>query len=238
MDPVDILAERCSSLGKQICHRGGSVRKMANGRRLEKCMSEAEWQQHGCAAAFLAFIEMGGVADDPDSVDWASTKLFATALRLLQIYALGSESDVYDRIIRERSRRSGNGVTELMWDMWRSAGGADEVAPVARARWRVTPERYYEFWDGINRPTLDDSFAAELTKILRPQEAVWLIRRYRDGVSTAELARELILKDEKYQTADGFTRATRYIDVAIHRAKKKCRAKLSANWAALAQDVA
>lgn len=241
MNAAPTLYERCAHLAERVCTRGAPIRRLANN-RLDQPMSDDQWRHHGQTAAFFAFIDAGGNADLPDSVNWHSQALFARALKLLQIYALGSQSDVYDRIIRERPRRAGGTVAELMWDAWHDASTTVESkqsdgAPRVKHTAAHQAQRYYDFWSRQDRPQIDDSFAMALTKLLRPQEAVWLIRRYRDGVPTAELARELCEKDARYQTPDGVSRAVRYIDVVVHRAKKRCREAL-ADWQTVAQEVA
>jgi hypothetical protein len=238
------LVDRCNAVADTICKRGGFVRRQVNNQSEEPLTSE-DWAQHGRVAAFLAFVQMGGNGDAPDTFDWDSEELLKRSLSVLQQLTLGSSSDVYDRIMRGRQRLAAKAVEELRWDAWASASvdditgqrGFDEAAQADALRHGAGNERYQEFERNQAQTQLDDLLVQELTHKLKPQEAVWLIRRYRDGVPTAVLARELVKKDEKYQTADGFTRAVRCIDVAVHRARAKARALLDAQWHSMAKEV-
>lgn len=231
---MQTLADRCNVAGAQLGKLGNFVRRQLN-RQLEEPLTDAEWQQHGRVAAFLAFVQLGGLVEDHHEFDWSSAEFMRRGLSVLQQLTLGSQSDVYDQVLRSRHRLGGCQVEELSWDSWNSASSAD-----------LAGHRGFEeaaTGDGLHlqepreRPEIGDTLIVALTKVLRPQEVVWLIRRYRDGISTSVLASELVSKTPKYQTADGYARAVRCIDVAVHRAKHKARTLLSGEWRALAQEV-
>lgn len=239
------LAGRCREIGETVCRLGGFVRRQLN-QQLEEPITDSDWAQHGRVAVFLAFLAANGDGDQPDDFDWYSKSFVSKALSVLQQTALGSDSDVYDRIMRSRHRRSARSVDELRWDSWTSASLDDlsghrafeELAQCEEFNPSLAHERYQDFESQAARPLIDDSLVEELTTKLKPQEAVWLIRRYRDGVPTAVLAEELCRKNVKYQTADGLTRAIRCIDVAVHRARAKARTFLADRWQRLAVEVA
>lgn len=239
------LAERCRSVAETVCHLGGFVRRQLN-KQLEEPISDTDWKQHGRVAVFLAFLNLDGNPDQPAAFDWQAKTFVSKALSILQQVTIGSESDVYDRIVRGRQRRSAKGVEELRWDAWQSASlddlaghrAVEEFAPTIETHAAHMVERHQEFEQGQARPQVGDQLVKELTRYLKPQEAVWLIRRYRDGVPTAVLAEELCRKNSKYQTPDGKTRAVRCIDVAVHRARAKARNALSPQWHRLAVEVA
>jgi len=238
------LADRCQTVGDAVCRLGGFVRRQLN-RQLETPITDADWEQHGRVAAFLAFLAQDGNPDRPDNFNWTAKTFTAKALSILQQITLGSESDVYDRIIRGRGRLSVRSVDELRWDAWGIASlddlpghrALEDVLQNEDERLSSAHERYQWFERQVTRPLLDDTLVEELTRQLKPQEAVWLIRRYRDGVPTAVLAEELCQKNSKYQTPDGQLRAVRCIDVAVHRARAKARAVLSSRWGHLAAEV-
>jgi hypothetical protein len=236
------LADRCRSVGEVVCHLGGFVRRQLN-KKLEEPISDTDWQQHGRVAVFLAFLNLDGNPDRPDGFDWYAKSFVAKALSILQQITIGSESDVYDRIVRCRQRRSARNVDELRWDCWASASLDDIAGHRAVEDFSLdlmaptSLEQMYEFERAAARPQVDDALVQELTKNLKPQEAVWLIRRYRDGVPTAILAEELCRKNVKYQTPDGQVRAIRCIDVAVHRARAKARKFLNSRWQQLAAEV-
>lgn len=243
-----LLAQRCRTLGLRVCNFSGMIHRSVNSIS-DAAMSIEEWHHLGQVAAFLAFAEAGGTPESPDCVDWDSKDLFRRAVSHLQQIAMGSQSDIYDRIKRTRVRLTGSQVAEVQWDAWREASMEDlrrsdlqhaqglqdaiglELYPCTET------DRYYDFMQRLDNEVPEDALILELTSHLRPQEAVWLIRRYRDGETTATLAREFVQKEARYQTADGFTRAVRYIDVAIHRAKKKAQRLLASHWRQLAVEV-
>lgn len=246
MVQTNVLADRCANIAKRICAYAGPVRKIAK-ERFSYAYSTEQWLQEGQVAAFLAFVEFNGDQERPEQFDWTSREYFHRALSIFQLYVIGSSSDIYDTIIRERTRRAGDDVGELSWDSWQGSFAYNEVK--AECGWSAkrsghrhirdkARQHYDACWEQPNRVELGEELVLELTRLLRPQEAVWLIRRYRDGATTALLADELVAKDPRYQTADGHIRAVRYIDVVVHRAKKKCRAKLPRRWQMLSQEVA
>lgn len=246
MESSTLLVERCAALRNRICNLAQLVRRMVED-KTDTELSVDTWREHGLTAAFLAFVEVGGDSTDPDGIDWQSPELLRVALRVLQKQVLGSESDVYDVLMRERTRKVGSRVTALGWDAWTEVSLADDLGHTREHDGHISAAgsdvdavayRYQDFVAEHTRPQLDDTFAFELTRLLRPQEAVWLIRRYRDGEPTSVLAHELVQRDAKYQTADGFARATTYIDVVVHRAKKKARRVLDSGWRDLALEVA
>lgn len=237
------LADKCRAAGDALCKLGSFVFRQVN-QQLDDPLTADDWAQHGRVAAFLAFIQMGGDGDRPDDFDWTSKDFTRRALSVLQQLTLGSQSDVYDRIMRARSRRTVCQVDELAWDTWQHVSADDfsghrsfeDVCAKDDNRATDKSKRYVQ--EAVARPILDDTLVTELTKNLNPQEAVWLIRRYRDGIPTAVLAEELVKKSPKYQTEDGFTRAVRCIDVAVYRARGKARKILGDHWQRLAQEVA
>jgi hypothetical protein len=231
------LYRRCEELGSKVCSFCNIVLRMSN-QRYSHQYDAGEWKHLGQVSAFLAYGELFGDAD-PDTVDWRSRELLMHASRILQKLTIGSKSDIYDSIIRVRLRRDGSFNDELRWAAWNQAHPS-EVTDDSKA---VTVpvdsyQRYFEFQSSLFKTELKDEVASELMRLLRPQEAVWLIRRYRDGVPTVALARELMDKEPRYQTEDGFTRACRYVDVVIHRAKKKARKLLPPVWGEFASEVA
>jgi hypothetical protein len=244
-----LLVERCQTLGAKLCRYSARVQQQANALR-EAPFTDEEWQHCGRLAAFLAFMDIGGSAAAPDDTDWSAQELFRRALTHLQQLTLGAHSDVYDRLMRARVRRTGSQVSELQWDAWRTAsmddirqseaGGESSMqeADGLALYPRDAAEQYYDFTRAQHSDVPMDALILELTRVLRPQEAVWLIRRYRDGETTAAMAKEFVAKDARYQTANGMTRAMRYIDVAIHRAKKKAQRLLASHWHEMAMEVA
>jgi len=232
------LTEQCLALGSRACGFSGFIQRQAN-MQLERSMTTEQWKHYGAVAAFLAFAELGGSVEDPESFDWSSKDLFRRAVSHLQTITLGSQSDVYDRIMRRRTRLTGSQVQELQWDAWTFASLEDVQRVASDVAHRQTPDCLpLHPKTSQDSAVNEDALVWELTQHLRPQEVVWLIRRYRDGETTATLAREFIQKDTRYQTADGHTRAVRYIDVSIHRAKKKAQRLLSRRWQYLALEVA
>lgn len=242
------LTQQCQALGSRACGFSGFIQRQAN-MQLEHCMTAEQWHHYGAVAAFLAFAELGGSVDTPEDFDWSSKELFRRAVSHLQTITLGSQSDVYDRIMRTRSRLTGSQVKELQWDAWGSVAVEDlkQVQSNLEASQsqdglslypRDAAEHYYDFEQQTDFELNETELTLELARHLKPQEVVWLIRRYRDGETTATLAQEFVKKDVRYQTEDGLTRAIRYIDVAIHRAKKKAQKLLTPRWHHLAAEVA
>lgn len=247
MDADKTLATLCAQHGDRVCSYGNMIRRTAAA-RYDYRTTDTEWRHLGQVAVFEAFLELGGDCDSPERFDWASASLVRKAVSLLQKMCIGSHSDIYDYILRGRVRLAGAHNEELQWDSWRdatvtdAAGDRDLVNGQAdlglHAQAQTGSQRYYDFDSRAHRAPINEEIVFQLTSLLRPQEAVWLIRRYRDGEPTAAIARELVEKEPRYQAADGFTRASRYVDVVVHRAKKKARSLLEPQWGQLAQEVA
>lgn len=246
MVDADVLAIKCTEATKRVCTLCAPLRyaiQFANG---HSRITDAEWQHLGSVASFMAFVQLGGNPDLPEQFDWLSDKYLRLCANLLQGYTLGRNSDSYDQMRRDRSRRPGALVQELRWTAWTVPSSrtayTDETGLFRFGKetrsGKSQNDCYYDFCEQADRVEIAEEVALELTRVLRPQEAVWLIRRYRDGETTAALAEELIKKNAKYQTDGGLLRAIRYIDVVVHRAKKKARAKLAPMWRAIAEEVA
>jgi hypothetical protein len=213
------LEQHCEVLGRTICNVAWKL--------VRNCISivdrefdntatfSSTWTHYGTTAAFMAFVELGGSPDDPDTFDWSSPKLRTLALKTLQQLTIGSKSDVYDYMRRGRIRRNGADVAELSWSLWQTST-----------------------YDSANVPDYREQLIGDLSKVLNHNEVTWLVGKYCDRRSTAELAKDLIAKDPRYQTEDGLVRAVRKIDTAIHRAKRKARQSLDPRWQFLAQEVA
>lgn len=246
---TELLAQHCRTLGVRVCNFSGIVQRQVNTWQ-DTPIAQEDWHHFGQVAAFYAFTDLGGSPDNPAAFDWNSKELFRRALSHLQQLTLGTQSELYDQVKRRRLRLTGSQVEELRWDAWdmvcmedlrqveASAEHTTQAADGLALYPRHTGQQYFDFERKQDSDVPVDALILELTSQLKPQEAVWLIRRYRDGESTATLAREFMQKDARYQTADGFTRAVRYIDVAIHRAKKKAQKLLAPRWHQLALEVA
>jgi hypothetical protein len=213
------LEQHCETLGRTICNVAWKL--------VRNCISQVDrefdntttfsytWTHYGRTAAFMAFSEMGGSPDDPDSFDWSSPRVRTLALKTLQQLTIGSKSDVYDYMRRGRDRRDGALVDELRWSQWST-----------------------QTYDSANAPDYRDQLVGELSRVLNPREVNWLVGKYCDRRTTAELAQDLVAQDPRYQTEGGLVRAVRKIDTAIHRAKRKARSALDSRWQYLAQEVA
>jgi len=241
-----LLEELCVDRGKEMCAQGAMIRRVASA-RFDYHHSDREWTHLGQVAAFMTFHGQGGDPDTPTNFDWNGKAFTRASLSLLQKLAIGSCSDIYDQILRGRQRLAGASVSEVEWDSWKQAhtdelhhhtsqGGVSQNHFGGRPR--SASRSYDEFKREGEREVVDETFAILLSKVLKPQEAVWLIRRYRDGEPTVNLAKDLVTKDTRYQSEGGLTRAVQYIDVVVHRAKKKAREKLPAVWASLAKETA
>lgn len=203
-------------------------------------MAKHDWHQHSLVAAYLAFIELGGAPDVPDQFDWKHPRLLPLTLKHLRVATIGGASDFIDVHQRNQSRKSGACNDAVCWDAWRA--GVESVAKVRSATKKPAPitGEYYAN-DGFERVPNEysgESLLWALAKVLKPQEVVWLVRRYRDGVHQDVLARELCAKDARYQDPTGYDRAINYINVTIHRAKKRARSALGTKWEALAMEAA
>jgi hypothetical protein len=244
----DALEVHCTGVARRLCQYCASVRYVANV-RYDAHISEDMWLHYGRTAAFMAFVRCGGSSQTPTQFDWESADYFRCAVSQMQKLALGSESEVYDQVVRDRTRRDGRSVAEVSWDAWTFASLQDigsrqgeNASSDVTGRTTQYSEHANVFEDlfvsYLDRAMIVDDLVLELTRILKPQEVVWLIRKYRDNVPSLELARDFQNKDARYQTSDGLVRARRYIDVTIHRAKKKARATLTARWKQLAEEAA
>jgi hypothetical protein len=237
----DTLDAQLIALGKTLCQYGTPLVRRVRAARWN-AMPEWEWQHHGRAAAYLAFIDLGGDPDQPDAFGWNNPQLLKRGLSYLQDATLGGESEFYDERVRGRNRKSGSLNAELCWDAWLSATpddtGAAVDAPAARSAWsQWTPsvEAEVSFEDAMDRAVVEEQFEWAILRVLPPQEAVWLIRRFRDGVATKTLAEELVAKEPRYAGPNGLARATNYIDVTVHRAKAKAKKLLGADWSAFVE---
>jgi hypothetical protein len=243
---ADVLDVRCSELATKVCtFTSTRVRRALQQVSVDGEAGTSEsWSHYGSLAAFLAFMKVGGDVSNPDNIDWESQLLFKTAVSLMQKLTLGSASDHYDKLLRERGRRAH--VDEVCWSSWKQGvydKGDDIVAPSTRTASRAGINRvalraYHEFDDALNAGTLDgNELVRALQAILKPREVQWLLRRYRDGEATADIAKDLVDTEDKYQGPGGLAKAISVVDVAIHRAKKRARHALPQRWLVLAQEV-
>jgi hypothetical protein len=242
---LDSLTERLATTGSVVCRLGGFIRRLINQQNAEP-IPDVEWEQHGRVAVFFAFVALGGDVDSPETFNWKARPLIGKSLSLLQQLTLGSQSDLYDKVLRTRARLIAHPVDEMCWDAWQTVC-AEELRELSHhgARWHtgkgipfVARDRHQEFLRKTERKAVSEALIADLQATLKPQEAVWLVRRYRDGVPTSVLAKEMVANNEHYQTPDGLLRAIRCIDVAVHRARHKAQRLLPSKWAHLATEMA
>lgn len=230
--------ERLTVLGQRA--RRVAARYFQYARRgTNNMISDAEWHQHGLAAAYLAFVECGGDPDAPDTFNWDNPQLLPITLKHLRAAILGQGSDFIDIHQRNQARKTGACNDSLAWDAWRAGVEQSPKGKHTDSPAPITGEYYaHDAFDQAPREYTAESLMWALAKVLKPQEVFWLIRRYRDNVPQDALAKELCERDQRYQDDTGHARAINYINVTIHRAKKRAQRALGSKWQALALEVA
>jgi hypothetical protein len=179
IDAETRLTQQCQALGSRACGFSGFVQRQVN-MHLEQCMTTEQWRHYGAVAAFLAFADMGGSVDAPDTFDWTSKDLFRRTLSHLQTLTLGSQSDVYDRLMRTRQRLTGSQVKELQWDAWTSVALEDlkQVESNLQSSQendglslypRDASEHYYDFEQQTDFELSETELTMELARHLKPQ---------------------------------------------------------------------
>ena len=238
MSTPNALEDHLNTLGRRA--RRISTRNLQWARRgTNNMLDDDEWQQHALVAAYLAFAESGGDPDRWNEFDWEQQSLLQCTLKHLRAAILGSASEFIDIHQRNAVRKSGACNAALCWDAWKSGV---EKSPSAKHKAEPQPMAG-EYWANDAFDAGPSEYTTEgllwaLANVLKPQEVVWLVRRYRDNVQQDTLAKELCAKDARYQDETGYDRAINYINVTIHRAKKRAQRTLGTKWQALALEAA
>lgn len=193
-------------------------------------------------AAFEAFIAAGGDVEQWAEFPWEAEHdtLVQAALKELRATLVGKTStfgDVRSRL-QERPNRAIN--AQDAWTAWAapevSAGRAAKGQPASA---RLTPVLSGEYL-GKTQQEQDlaerelSGLAEALSAILKPRERDFLLSHYQDGVPQIELARQLVADGTYTDEA----KASNYVYVVIHRAKRKAAALLATRWKDLVGEIA
>lgn len=81
-----------------------------------------------------------------------------------------------------------------------------------------------------------DEIETDLRGILSPAEHAVVVAHYLDGKPQRDIAREMAARDSRYRDAGGLKRAETRVNVLLHRARQRARARLSQKWLVRAQE--
>lgn len=184
------------------------------------------------SAVFLAFIELGGDSDHPARFPWEAklADLVTAATRHVVRDVL---KPVEEERVVGRERPNVALVEQFRWDAWSALSHGEQIDTAVT----LVPLTEQEQEAALVRDHLT-GLAIVLEELLSPTDWALLKRHYLEGVSQADMMRDLMAAEpERYHGTRGVTAAKAKIAMGIMRARQRAQRVLGNEWAMLAMEV-
>jgi DNA-directed RNA polymerase specialized sigma24 family protein len=227
------------AVARRQTHRVAAAVYHSNGEAVDK----AEFITYSETAAYLAFIELGGQPECPESFEWQGrrTELLRATQRELRKILKGADQGFDDARLRSRHRPDRASVQEFQWSSWARlphTKGIDRIHHGRRSIEDDTGREYVAVAPSCDTSTISheldvalQQLSAVMAEELSESELALLTEHYFEGRSQCELARELAATSPLYAgKPDGEARAYNAVMVKTHRARRKLKTILGEPW--------
>lgn len=197
-----------------------------------------EFRQYSETAAFLAYVDLGGDADHPETFHWADRhkELLRRTQHHLRRLLRATDKNDYEERNRARHRPERASVDEFCWDAWRQAvyltipksGDRDPDTAVShQVGLSDTTEQ-----ERLIRSTMLQELGVALADVLSNEDLELLRQHYFEGKSQRELAALIA----KHRSERAILAAENVINKRMSRARQRARERLANHWRKLLEE--